>query len=252
MKHIPPSHILYHSRLQCDGAKRDLNALKRRISNYKISPLRMTPQKNKGKVTHTWPPPIPDIWGQIAFNIANSLRASINYITWQLAIKHLAGTRTPSDNTQFPICDCPGNTRGGFQYQISKQLADVFPPAIADIEYFQPYNRTNRPETHLLSVLREISNKTKHRFIIPTQGIIMPIIKGPAQMHISFHNGHPCIRTTRINESGITEEFNPPITFEIGIEIPTLTPSYYDITVLNSIYDLIRNNILPRFMGYFE
>ena len=252
MKRIPPSHILYHSRLQCDGAKRDLNALKRRVARYKENPLRMTPHKSKGQTTLKWPPPVPDSWGPIVFNIANSLRASINYIAWELAIKHLAGMRDPSGDTQFPICDCPGNTKGGFQRQIEKQLADVYPPAIPDIEYFQPYNSTDRPETHLLAVLRELSNKTKHRFIMPPQGRPWTVIEGPVRIHFPLHNRNPRIRVTRTNEDGVTEEFNPPVTFEIGIEIPALLPTYYDISVLDGMYELIRNNILPRFTSYFD
>jgi hypothetical protein len=251
MKRIPPSHILYHSRVQCDGAKRELNALKRRIGRYKTDPLKLTAQKNKRKRKYKWPPPIPDIWGTIVFNIANHLRASLNYIAWQLAVKNLAGSREPNGNTQFSICDGSGNSRGEFGYQLTHQLIDVLHTAIGDIEYFQPYHRAYRPETHLLAVLRELSNKTKHRVIIPAQGQPLPIIQGPAQLRIRFYNGEPRIIVTRTNENGIMEEFQPPVIFNIGIEIPTLTPAYYDISVLDSIYDLVLNNMLPRFTGYF-
>jgi len=186
--------------------------------------------------------------------IAHDLRAGINYIAWQLAVKNLGGVRKPSRQTQFPICDSPGDANGGFRYQLSKQMSDILPSAIPDIEYFQPYHRPDRPETHLLAVLRELSNSTNHRFLIQPQGgavLLLDARRGTGHVGVSLDKRNPHLILTITDEHGVTKELNPPVTFQISIQVPTLTPTYYDISVLNGIYDLVRNSILPRFASYF-
>lgn len=252
MKRIPPAHPLYHAKLQCDGAKQRLDALKKRIGRYKNDPFRFAAKKENGKIEAHWPRPIPDTWGTVIFQFADGLRSSLNYIAWELAKKHLNGEREPRYSTQFPICDTPGDARGGFGYQLTRQIADVLPAAIQDIDYFQPYHRPDRPDTHLLAILREMSNSTKHRFIIQPQGRPWAVIEGPAQIRIRrLHNGDFQMVVTRTNAAGLEEEFKPTTTFEIGIEIPTLFPTQYDISVLDGIYDIVRNDILPRFINHF-
>ena len=201
MKRVPPEHQLYHAWLQCDGAKKRLNSLKRMARQYKKEPGRFAMEKKAGKVIQArWPRPIPDTWGVNVFQFANGLRSTLNYIATELAVKHLGGKRKPSSLTQFPICDKSGSERGGFEYQLTRQLVDVLPDAILEVEYFQPYHRLDRPETHLLAILRELSNDTKHNFLVQPQGRPWTIIEGPAELRIRrFNNGAIYMVVSRIN-----------------------------------------------------
>ena len=156
---IPPSHPLYGARLKCGRAKTHIGALKRSITRFQRDPLRTFSYQNANFQYIGWPPPAPSIWSLIVSDVASNLRAALDYVAWQLATKHLrdAGkSREPKRMTAFSICDDPGTNPGQFGWQRKRQLLDVMPAAIPEIESFQPYNRTNRPEVNLIEMMYDM------------------------------------------------------------------------------------------------
>ena len=172
---INPSHPLYDAELQTRNAKRRLGNLKGSITRFRrksaTSLGRITEVDGRPVKVYQWPPPAPDLWGTILSDFANSLRSTLNYIAWELAVENMRKTgqsRKPSDQTQFPICDRPDN----YQHRNTRrQIADILPEAIPEIERVQPYNKGNQPNNYLLSVLRELNNPMKHRFIIQLNSV---------------------------------------------------------------------------------
>ena len=189
----------------------------------------------------------PVAWALMVSDAANNLRAALDFTTHQLALKHLGSTREPR-NVQFPICDHPGQ----FDYTVKNQLSDVLPSAIPDLESFQPYHRRCRPKNHLLAILRELSNKTKHRFLIQpylTGGV--PGIYWRDVWLERLDDGSLKHVSTRANDAGEEEEFYPELSFNVSIEIPSLTSTGYDISELDGIHEFIRDDILPAFARVF-
>lgn len=195
----------------------------------------------------------PIAWASILSDAANNLRAALDFTTHQLALKHLAnqGRTGEPENVSFPICDKPGYKRGQFQWVVTNRLADVLPSAIQIMECFQPYNRGNSPKNDLLAVLRELSDKTKHRFFL--QPYRVGGVPGSLWGHVwleRLDNGDIKFVATRTNSAGEQEEFEPELSFNIRIDIPSLTPPQYDISVLDGIHGFVRDDILLAFAEF--
>ena len=177
------------------------------------------------------------------------MRASLDYIAWELVIANPAISKEPSRNTAFPIIDTiPIN------FKDNKAVKDILPQAIPIIEGMQPYHRANWPELSFLSILRELSNITKHRFIIPTARTVrLNAIKGSGSniINIPLYQ-EPKSSNVSILRNESNTNFDPRVTFQIFFEIPTLNPSVYDISTLDNIYNLIANDIFPRFTSFFK
>ena len=146
---IPSSHPLHGANLRCGRAKTHIGALKRSVSRFQREPLRSVNYQSASFQYAGWPPPAPDTWSLIVSDVAANLRAALDFITWQLAVKHLRDngeSRDPSRRTAFPISIDPS----AFEAQKNQQLEDVLPAAIPEIESFQPYNNSDGLEVSLL------------------------------------------------------------------------------------------------------
>ncbi len=141
-------------------------------------------------------------------------RAALDYIVFDLALHNIS---TEQKHTQFPIQRCseefPWNSDGTGK----GPLKHLKPEQVALVERFQPYNGFP-----LLHVLRELSNRDKHRHFahIGTTGTTAPILApnvGPtssaAKMEVKLHrsfevileNGGDATKTLRILQAQLTE-----------------------------------------------
>jgi len=139
---IESSHPLYHAWLKIDRAKVHLRSLKGSITKFKKNPRPTQSIIKKNGKEHTefmWPPLPPDSWGLILSDFANNLRASLDFITWELATKNLSGSNTPRSGVSFPIFDDPTM----YKRESNRKVRDVLPATIPIIEGMQPYNRGN-------------------------------------------------------------------------------------------------------------
>jgi len=97
----------------------------------------------------TIPPRIPALVGEIAYN----LRASLDYLVYELAI---LDSGAEQENTQFPIYEAPTRFWGGRK----RRLNGINDAHAVAIERLQPYNGAYW--RHWLKLLQEISNEDKH------------------------------------------------------------------------------------------
>jgi hypothetical protein len=179
-------------------------------------------------------------------DVATNLRAALDFIAWQLAIKRLReeGESREPRNTLFSICSSP---KAFLHHKTKGQLADVLKDSLPLIESFQPYSGSERPENHLQAILRELSNITKHRALIrPRQSMRLTARPGGVTA-ITF--GSVGVQVMSSNPSGSSE---PPVSLLVNIEIPSLSPTEYDISVLDDIHRQVRDKILPRFSVFFD
>lgn len=277
MSKFPRSHALYLAGVKCDRAKVHINALKKSIALHQRDPFGLGSIKNRqpgrpgrilGSVPLAFIKPTtlkpgrvvlpekqsPVVWALIISDAANNLRATLDFMIHQLAVQQLTLkglTREPRD-VSFPICEYPGDKRGQFEWIVENRLSDVLPSALSDIEYFQPYHRRNRPKNDLLAILRELSNKTKHRFLIQPYlvGGVPGIYWGKVWLEW-LHDGNVKLVGNRANDAGEEERFYPELSFKVSIEIPSLISTEYDISILDGIHAFIRDDILPCFARFF-
>ncbi len=100
------------------------------------------------------PVPTPEQVGILVGEICYNLRASLDYLVYELAILDSGAVQ---DNTQFPIYDEEDKTQD-FTKRTSKALKGVNLGHKARIEALQPYK-----DCQWTATLREISNPDKHR-----------------------------------------------------------------------------------------
>ncbi|HEX73885.1 MAG TPA: hypothetical protein G4N93_01885 [Dehalococcoidia bacterium] len=175
----------------------------------------------------------------------------MNYVAWELSVKHMrdiGAGREPSGQTQFPICD----TLASYTRTRQQQIPDILPTALPEIERVQPYNRTDWPETHLLSILRELSNKTSHRFVIQPDRIAQIVMPPKSTIGIGTKVNKPAIITQLpAHMRDPQANLKPYITIKVSLDIPTISPAIHDITILDGIYQFVCKEVITRFTSFF-
>lgn len=247
---------LYHARLKCDRAKTHLRRLKQNIRKYEreFTPTHtVTTEGTRIRETWDWSTPLPDTWGLILSDFATNLRAALDYATWELAVKHLderGETRSPAPLTSFPVTQSGGSFKKWASD--SGKGKDVLPAAKDLMEKMQPYHAEHHPETHLLAILNELSNKTKHRFIIPPSSTTQLKATAGGSVTLMFNQGQPEIVVRSADGSSKSYRgFNPYVSLCVKFEVTDLTPSEYDISILDDMYRFVRRSILPQLSSFF-
>ena len=190
-------------------------------------------------------------WGLIIGDIVSNLRASLDHITWALAMQYVVEEKgtlklTPKQERAiaFPLLDDPADwpLQGGK----GSALESVIPRAYDEIKRFQPYSRRNWPELGLLRDLQLLVNADKHRVVTPTN----------VRAHIKLTPNDPGIIAYLNNKSnsqflntGLNRELK--ITFEIAV-YPRGPFHAMNIDSFSLIHDFIRDEITPSFTGFFK
>lgn len=100
-------------------------------------------------------------WTLVAGDCLHNLRCALDHLVYAIAV-HQSGANPPPDQSklQFPIAD----NRANFQNSTFR-VASLSAPVQAAIDAVQPYNRTHPKLPPPLSVLRDLENIDKHRFL---------------------------------------------------------------------------------------
>lgn len=107
------------------------------------------------------------LWSTILADSIQNFRACLDHALYGLAVAYNKGVNPPphDDALQFPIADKPG----AFNYAVDnrKRLGALVadPDARKLIEDLQPYSRPNLPWRPILSILRDLNDREKHRLI---------------------------------------------------------------------------------------
>jgi hypothetical protein len=190
----------------------------------------------------------PDAIGMLVGEFAYALRSGLDHLAWQLA---LLTTPKPGRQTAFPIdSECPPLTNRSYQ----EKIADIPPAALSVIESLQPYKTWPAFKAHPLWQLNKLCTIDKHRVV--------------AIGHIQFQITIPSEITHILRrDTNDTIEMGVPLTekakFQIDINCPgvvfgepietTDAVSDFEISIegLESIYNFIRNDAVPRFESFF-
>jgi hypothetical protein len=101
----------------------------------------------------------PPEWGPIIGDVVQNIRAALDYAVWDLS-----RSSKRSNQTAFPIY------KDGCEYQVLSpaKISGVPKAHQTVIQEAQPYQWVDGPEFHALADLQLLSNKDKHRTLIPT------------------------------------------------------------------------------------
>jgi hypothetical protein len=197
--------------------------------------------------------PSPNL-GLLLGDFAQNLRDALDHLAWQLA---LLKSDTPPLDTEFPIFfeDTPQGQR-----DIQKRTRGI-PDAARDIiKGLQPYHRGDAARNTDLWILHRLANTSKHRLLL----VIMEYVR----LRVGFKG------TTRGMELRLAGSFNDgdiiplpfitrPFTEDMDFEIvPSFIIEFEEQRVgkkamvtpakLEGIYHTVRDNVLPRFAGFFS
>jgi hypothetical protein len=109
-------------------------------------------------------------WATLVGDIVHNLRSSLDHLVHQLVI---ANGKEPASSNQFPICD----TESGYDREVTqkKRLIGVATHDAARVRETQPFVRAGRyrgtapPRIQPLAQLRDLSNRDKHRLLLPVR-----------------------------------------------------------------------------------
>ena len=116
----------------------------------------------------------------------HNTRSALDNLVWQLVLRSGA---TPSNRNQFPIFTDPA--RPPAQGRLDTMLRGVSADHRTVIEELQPYRggHIHRLAKRALTILANLSNIDKHRYLHPAFGVIDP--QNPAQAKI--RSTHPLL-----------------------------------------------------------
>jgi len=189
---------------------------------------------------------VPEILGMLAGEFAYSLRSGLDQLAWQLALLHTK-PKMPRTHTSFPIlAKIPIRAIGH-----TDATRDIIRAAIPVIESLQPYNRETAFQSHPLWILNELCITDKHMIVPVNSATIRGELKGAlvlGQRH--FDNGFE-MSVPLSDQFYVQLNPDPPeIVFGEPINI---AGNRFEVRIadLRAIYNFVRDEVIPRFAGFF-
>lgn len=249
---------LRSSRLKLQRANVHIKSLNRSIKrflerNNDAVVLNEPDLKGFGKM-YTINPAAPDSWGLMAGDVLSNMRASLDHIAWALATKHKKGQIEFPRAVQFPIFD----DKDKYRNESPRMINEVLPTAHAEIARVQPYNAPDWPETDYLRVLNILVNDDKHRLLTST---VVQAQLGPAAIlnpgrntwnSPVFRQPYKLLIGNRITEALEKQNLKPKLTTFVTFSAENSPIDGYAIDYLSLIHNFIRDEIIPRFAGFFK
>ncbi|HLF78535.1 MAG TPA: hypothetical protein VJB57_13725 [Dehalococcoidia bacterium] len=188
----------------------------------------------------------PDIrLGLLIGDWATNLRATLDHLSWQLA---LLTTDKPSIESTFPIFE--KENVGRFNQRV-KQWPDA---AKAIAERMQPFKADGgrKPNEHMLWLINHLSNTDKHQVIRVAPGQIRVPGLRPGQLMIidSFNDDHIELHVAVSLDPKTNLE--PFLRARVVIAMPEIADgAILDMGVLDRAQDFVRDYAIPAFASFF-
>jgi hypothetical protein len=253
---LPPS--LFEPRAKCSWAKKHLDTLKMAIDVFRNeNPYKteseVDPESSQYiiKITH------PNIVNAIPAvmmlgDFAETLRASLDYIAWQLAL--LSGI-WPRRETSFPIVE--KYTFDAHQL-FAKTTFGIPDGAVAVMKTLQPYHSGDAYLSHHLYRLSNLCNVDKHRHIsvysvIPDWQWCLQGYGGGGQMLTEQVENCTIMRLPLSAKNHV--KFNPDcgIALKFSIQPKMDSSERFDLSYqdLVEMHDFVAQTVIPAFTSFF-
>ncbi len=247
---MPVSPALIYVDMKTRRAQVHLEALELAVKNWVDSPpYTIIERDDFQKAVHVVrieDEIVPEIIPMLLGDFVCCLRAALDQLAW--ALTHFRSTRTFTDQEarriQFPIAKVNDATYQG--------RLGFFPSTVAsDIDSFQPYHRGSAYASHPLWELNELWTMDKHRAI--------PMNANSFTIHFSFSGWE---RYLRHFENAVevhfplVEFYKSPVSLKPHLSVEVLFGEHmgqFEVSMprLREINDFVRNDVIPRFTGFF-
>jgi len=188
----------------------------------------------------------PELIPMLVGDFVCCLRAALDQLAWALA--HLPPVRTFTEaeerRIQFPIFKIDDDR--------CRKLLSFFPTAVAsELDLLQPYRSGSAYRDNPLWQLNELWNMDKHRSI--------PVNCTSFNLHFPFHGWerylHHFTNAVEVHFPLVTF-YQSPVNLEPNIAVEVLFGEHmgnFEVSLerLAEINDFVRDDIIPRFAGFF-
>jgi hypothetical protein len=182
-----------------------------------------------------------------------NMRASLDYLVYELAPPEVQKKR----KTQFPIF----TEESAFKKHAPPMIEGITGDNSEVIERMQPYNQTNVHANDPLAILNKLSNRDKHRLLIPMIAAVnrMSVWVGADNADVRFHflNGGPIEDGAEITGFSATPHdpakemrVEPGSGFQIQIAETGSNMPISAFDLLETIYHHIRHTFIGLWFGH--
>jgi len=237
--------------LKLGRAKVHFDALSPEVSAFeKSKPYRITSKDDTENGTHVIKieisTEVPDNIGLLAGDFISCLRASLDYLAWDLA---LITTTTPFKDTCFPIRGIYDG-KGATERYISKVTQDIPSNAVTIIRNLQPYCSGSAYRLTHLWRLNKLWNIDKHRRIPIIGSMSGEFLKLPIGTEAQVGEVDNCHTLTIPLSAKRYMRFdpNPSVRLNFGGDEEEVAVTVDDLL---SMYEFVSQNVMPRFARLF-
>jgi len=251
---IPPS--LFEPYLKRQWAKKHLDSVNDAIGNFvKTHPYQVFGEEDVAsgeyivKIIH---PPLAEAFPIVlaASDFANCLRASLDYLAWQLV---LLGGSWPSRDCCFPIY---AKNTVDTQIRIAKVTFGMPEPAITIVKSLQPFNSGEDYKSTHLWRLSTLCNINKHRHV----SAFRPLPPWQVRIRGEFAAENIKYTAEQIDNCTVMRlpletkdyvDFNPDRTVDMRFfdQREGLDIGYQDLIAM---YDFVGGTVIQAFAGFFS
>ena len=243
-------HPLDGPRLKLQRAEEHLDALDREMDVFtKSDPYSVTleGQDQQGRYVFRFDvrQQPPEHIGLTYGDAVTNMRAALDYIMWQLALRERDGKRPPR-NTAFPIY-LERKDFKAMRKRRNNPLMHIGEPARKVIEGFQPYHGSEGHDVYKLLWLNDLAIADKHQVLSVV--IARGGVRGDDGRAVSL--GHAIEDGDRlaITIEPADHERTLEIFADVGVEVRR---GIIGATGLREIHTYHRDVVVPAFAGFFE
>lgn len=200
------------------------------------------------------PPPLR--LGVLAIDGAHNLRAALDMIAWEVALK---GEDPPPDDDRsvaFPICT---NRDAWESESTNRMIKRISADAVRVIDSFQPYHKPGKFPWHLLAFIQALDNWGKHKAIpgLLSFRVSRVIVLSSTWEVVSFkegafEDGDEISRVRRVEPARDPDEhFRTVMTCHVSFAKDGPGEGFA-ISYLENAHDFLKHAILPAFTGFFR
>ena len=202
--------------------------------------------------------PLPPDFSLTLGDFIHNLRASLDYLVWQLSLltcpklDTLPSNTRPVTDVEFPIfLTCNENA-------IARRLYFVPDEAAEEIKALQPYHRGDTAHEDWLAVLHSLSNRDKHRQLTPIGILVRTEFLQESRWLTSWlENSVPLQDGAIITQlpTGFVEDSKGNLQMRATLEIlfdKGGPPGGVRMDSLNNLNDYIRNTVFPKLSRFFQ
>lgn len=239
-------HPLDGPLLKLERAEEHIRDFKREFDTWQVTkPYGASHVRNPQLPGHRfrfWVKPAPDHLGVVFGDAVNNIRASLDHLIFQLALRGCEEDSV-SVRTGFPIVLRPERYRQRALDQLQSVPADVWEL----IECLQPYHRTDWPDLYYLWLINQLANRDKHRKFNYLAGRVHVVSSTGSDVWLPGFVEDGNILNLGFAPAEKAYEVSVEARIGIAVEAEAIGPAG-----ILTMHHFVRDEVIPLFAGFFD